>query len=126
MDAPQDPQCQWEPQRAPGGVCAADKGTHLQLGLEEELLWALRAVVDLVLLSVHSKDVLLQLVGLDENWTWTWTWPSGGQTLGTRARPTRAAAPHHSHVGITQAWTWRPNNGLLETLLAHAREGSSQ
>lgn len=48
-------------------MCAADKGTHLQLGLEEELLWALRAVIDLVLLPVHGKDVLLQLVGLDKD-----------------------------------------------------------
>lgn len=48
-------------------MCAADESTHLQLGLEEELLWALRAVIDLVLLPVHGKDVLLQLVGLDKD-----------------------------------------------------------
>lgn len=46
---------------------AADVDTHLQLSLEEELLRALRAVVDLVLLPVHGKDVLLQLVGLDKD-----------------------------------------------------------
>ena len=35
--------------------------------MEEKLLWALRAVVDFVLLPVHGKDMLLQLVGLDED-----------------------------------------------------------
>lgn len=38
----------------------------LQLCLEEEFLWTVRAVVDLVLLPVGRKDVLLQLVGLNE------------------------------------------------------------
>lgn len=40
---------------------------NLQLGLEEELLRTLWAIVDLVFLPVHGKDVLLQLIGLDEH-----------------------------------------------------------
>lgn len=40
---------------------------HLQLCLEEELLWALRAVVDLILLAVGRKDVLLELIGVDKH-----------------------------------------------------------
>lgn len=39
----------------------------LQLCLEEELLWTLRAVIDLVLLSMGREYVLLQLVGLDKH-----------------------------------------------------------
>lgn len=48
-------------------LCMLAHRVILQLGLEEELLWALRAVVDLVLLPVHGEDVLLQLVGLDKD-----------------------------------------------------------
>lgn len=48
-------------------LCVLAHRVVLQLGLEEELLWALRAVVNLVFLPVHSEDVLLQLVGLDED-----------------------------------------------------------
>lgn len=48
-------------------LCVLAHRVVLQLGLEEELLRTLRAVVDLVLLSVHGEDMLLQLVGLDED-----------------------------------------------------------
>lgn len=48
-------------------LCVLAHRVVLQLRLEEELLWALGAVVDLILLPVHSKDVLLQLVGLDKD-----------------------------------------------------------
>lgn len=81
---------------APGGPKepqegrAADEGTHLQLGLEEELLWALRAIVDLVLLPMHGKDVLLQLVGLDKDWTRTR--PSGARLWGHQP-----GHPHTTH-----------------------------
>lgn len=69
------------------------RGTDLQLGLEEELLWALRAVVDLILLPVHGEDVLLQLVGLDKDWTRTR--PSGqGQDTSPAASGQR---PHATH-----------------------------
>lgn len=40
---------------------------NLELGLEEELLWTLGAVVDLVLLPVDGEDVLLQLIGLNKH-----------------------------------------------------------
>lgn len=65
--SPRHPQGPRGPRRAPGRARAAAQGTDLQLGLEEELLRTLRAVVDLVLLSVHGEDMLLQLVGLDED-----------------------------------------------------------
>lgn len=39
----------------------------LELSLEEELLRTLGAVVYLVLLSMDSKDVLLQLIGLNKH-----------------------------------------------------------
>ena len=42
--------------------------SYLQLCLKEELLGTLGAVVDLVFLSVHRKDVLLKLIGLDKHW----------------------------------------------------------
>lgn len=48
-------------------LCVLAHRVVLQLCLEEKLLRALRAVVDFVLLSVHGKDMLLQLVGLDED-----------------------------------------------------------
>lgn len=48
-------------------LCVLAHRVVLQLCLEEKLLWALRAVVDFVLLPVHGKDMLLQLVGLDED-----------------------------------------------------------
>lgn len=48
-------------------LCVLAYRVVLQLCLEEKLLWALRAVVDFVLLPVHGKDMLLQLVGLDED-----------------------------------------------------------
>lgn len=41
---------------------------YLQLCLEEELLWTLCAVIDLVLLSMGWENVLLQLVCLDKHW----------------------------------------------------------
>lgn len=41
--------------------------THLELSLKEELLRTLGAVVYLVLLSMDSKDVLLQLIGLNKH-----------------------------------------------------------
>lgn len=40
---------------------------YLELGLEEELLWTLGAVVDLVLLPVDGEDMLLQLIGLNKH-----------------------------------------------------------
>lgn len=95
MDSPYNARCQRGPERAPGGVCAVGKGTHLQLCLEEELLWALGAVVDLVLLPVHSKDVLLQLVGLDKDWTQTR--PSGARHWGHQPTPLEQLPPHHSY-----------------------------
>lgn len=63
--------------------------TDLQLGLEEELLGALRAVVDLVLLPVHREDVLLQLVGLHKDCTQT---RCQGGPVGT---------PHTTHTGAS-------------------------
>lgn len=132
MDSPQDPQCQWGPQGAPGGVCAADKRAHLQLSLEEELLWALRAVVDLVLLPVHSKDVLLQLVGLDEDWTWTRTWLSGdtGDTsLATHSScPTPLASGGHPHGrrGQTVGYLEHPGHPLERAQASEAELCHSQ
>lgn len=89
--------------------CAAGQGTHLQLSLEEELLWALGAVVDLVFLPMHSKDVLLQLVGLDEDWTWTWTRPSEdtGDTSPATHRSCPTPLPSGDHPGMdTAAKQW--------------------
>lgn len=85
---------------------AVDEGTHLQLGLEEELLWALRAVVDLVLLPMHGKDVLLQLVGLDKDWTRTRPLgPDSGDTSPATSTPSTSKESHnHRHS--------RPNMGL--------------
>lgn len=84
-----------------------DEGAHLQLSLEEELLWALRAVVDLVLLPVHGKDVLLQLVGLDKDWTRTRpSGPDSGDTSPATPTPSTSKESHnHRHS--------RPNMGLL-------------
>lgn len=42
--------------------------SYLKLRLKKELLRTLRAVVDLVFLAVHGKNVLLQLVGLHKHW----------------------------------------------------------
>lgn len=52
-------QCYYNPQVA---------RVYLQLCLEEELLWTLCAVIDLVLLSMGWENVLLQLVCLDKHW----------------------------------------------------------
>lgn len=86
------------------------KRTDLQLGLEEELLGALRAVVDLVLLPVHGEDVLLQLVGLHKDCTQT---RPSGRACGH--------APHHSHVGVSPRGHSWPPNGLLGSRLAPAQ-----
>lgn len=101
-----------------------DKRAHLQLGLEEELLWALRAVVDLVLLPVHSKDVLLQLVGLDEDWTWTRTWLSAD--TGDTSTATHSSCPTPLASGGHPGMDAGAKHGLFGASRAPPGESSSQ
>lgn len=58
---------------------------------------------------MHSKDVLLQLVGLDEDWTWTWTWPSEdtGDTSPATHHSCPTPVPSGDHPGMgTAAKQW--------------------